>query len=45
VSVSVFSTRVDLAVLDDLHDLALDRLADPLQLLRAAVKRKLGDLR
>ena len=27
--------RVDLAVLDDLDDLALDRLADPLQLLRA----------
>ena len=35
--------RVDLAVLDDLDDLLLDRLADPLQLLRAPVERELRD--
>ena len=35
--------RVDLAVLDDLDDLLLDRLADPLELLRAARERELGD--
>ena len=35
--------RVDLAVLDHLDDLLLDRLADPLQLLRAPVERELGD--
>ena len=35
--------RVDLAVLDDLDDLLLDRLADPLQLLRLAVERELRD--
>ena len=35
--------RMDLAVLDDLDDLLLDRLADALQLLRAAVERELGD--
>ena len=35
--------RVDLAVAHDLDDLLLDRLADPLQLLGAAVERELGD--
>ena len=35
--------RVHLAVLDDLDDLALDRLADPGQLLRLAVERELRD--
>ena len=35
--------RRDLAGLDDLDDLLLDRLADPGQLLRAAVERELGD--
>ncbi len=35
--------RLDLAQLDDLDDLLLDRLADALQLLRAAVERELGD--
>ncbi len=35
--------RVDLAVLDHLDDLLLDRLADALQLLRSAVERELGD--
>ena len=35
--------RVDLAVVDDLDDLLLDRLADPLQLLRLAVERELRD--
>src|SRR3712207_38601 len=35
--------RVDLAVLDDLDDLLLDRLADPAQALRAAVERELRD--
>src|SRR5258707_2363535 len=34
---------LDLADLDDLDDLLLDRLADSLQLLRLAVKRKLRD--
>ncbi len=33
--------RVDLAVVDDLDDLALDRLPDPLQSLRLAVERQL----
>ena len=37
--------RVDLAVLDDLDDLPLDRLADALQLLRLAVERELRDRR
>ncbi len=35
--------RVDLAVLDDLHDLLLDRLADALELLRLAFERHLCD--
>ena len=35
--------RVDLAVLDDLDDLVLDRRADPGQLLRLAVERELRD--
>ena len=35
--------RVDLAVLDHLDDLLLDRLADPLELLRPTVERELGD--
>ena len=35
--------RVDLALLDDLDDLLLDRLADSLQLLRAPVERELRD--
>ena len=35
--------RVDLAVLDDLDDLLLDRLADALELLRLAFERHLGD--
>ena len=35
--------RVDLAVLDHLDDLALDRLPDPLQLFRLAVERELRD--
>ena len=35
--------RVDLAVLDDLDDLLLDRLADPRQLLRPPVERELRD--
>ena len=35
--------RVDLAVLDDLDDLLLDRLADPAKLLRLPVERELGD--
>ena len=35
--------RVDLAVLDHLDDLLLDRLADPLELLRPSVERELGD--
>ena len=35
--------RLDLAGLDDLDDLLLDRLADPLQLLRRAVERELRD--
>ena len=35
--------RLDLADLDDLDDLLLDRLADALQLLRATVERELGD--
>ena len=34
---------MDLAVLDDLDDLRLDRLADVLQLLRLAVERELRD--
>jgi hypothetical protein len=42
-NVLAFRERVDLAVLDDLHDLALDRLADPLQFLGTAVQRELGD--
>ena len=37
--------RVHLAVVDDLDDLALDRLSDPLQLLRLPVERELGDRR
>ena len=39
----VLRQRVHLAVVDDLDDLALDRLADPLQLLRLAVERELRD--
>src|SRR5207253_7466990 len=35
--------RLDLAQLDDLDDLLLDRLADALQLLRPTVERELGD--
>src|SRR5207245_4436649 len=35
--------RVHFAVLDDLDDLLLDRLADPVQLLRAPGQRELGD--
>src|SRR4051794_36897272 len=35
--------RLDLPVLDDLDDLLLDRLADPLQLLRLSVQRELRD--
>ncbi len=35
--------RVDLAVLDDLHDLVLDRRADPRQVLGPAVQRQLRD--
>ena len=35
--------RLDLALLDDLDDLLLDRLADPLELLRTAVERELRD--
>src|SRR5204863_913337 len=35
--------RIHLAVLDDLDDLLLDRLADPVQLLRAPGERQLGD--
>ncbi len=35
--------RVHLAVLDDLDDLRLDRLADPRQLLRLPLERELGD--
>ena len=35
--------RLDLADLDDLDDLLLDRPADALQLLRAPVERELGD--
>ena len=35
--------RLDLADLDDLDDLLLDRLADALQLLRAPVERELRD--
>src|SRR5581483_3857357 len=35
--------RVDVAGLDDLDDLLLDRLADALQLLRASVERQLRD--
>ena len=35
--------RLDLADLDDLDDLLLDRLADALQLLRATVERELRD--
>ena len=38
-----FGERLDLALLDDLDDLLLDRLADPLELLRAAVERELRD--
>ncbi len=38
-----FVERLDLADLDDLDDLLLDRLADSLQLLRAAVERELRD--
>ena len=37
----VLRQRVDLAVLDDLDDLVLDRLADPRELLRVAVEREL----
>ena len=39
----VLRQRVHLAVLDDLDDLALDRLADPLELLGLAVERELRD--
>ena len=35
--------RPDLALVDDLDDLALDRLADPGQLLGLALERELGD--
>jgi len=35
--------RVDLAVVDDLDDLRLDRLSDPLQTLGAPVESELGD--
>ena len=35
--------RLDLALVDDLHDLLLDRLADSLELLRAPVEGKLRD--
>ena len=42
-SAAAFRQRVHLAVLDDLDDLALDRLADPGQLLRLAVERELRD--
>ena len=38
-----FVSACDLADLDDLDDLLLDRLADALQLLRAPVERELGD--
>ena len=44
-SAFLLGQRVDLAVVDDLDDLALDRLADPLQLLRLAVERELRDRR
>ena len=44
-SASPLRERLDVAGLDDLDDLLLDRLADPLQLLRAAVERELGDRR
>ena len=37
--------RMHLAVLDDLHDLGLDRLPDPRELLRLPVERELGDRR
>ena len=36
---------MDLAVVDDLDDLFLDRLADSLQLLGASVERELSHLR
>ena len=39
----VLRQRVHLAVLDDLDDLLLDRLADALELLRLAVERHLCD--
>jgi hypothetical protein len=35
--------RLDPAVLDDLHDLLFDRLADPGQLLRLALDGELGN--
>ncbi len=38
-----FRERLDLALLDDLDDLLLDRLADSLQLLRPPVERELRD--
>ena len=38
-----FGERLDLAVVDDLHDLLLDRLADPRQLLRLALDGELSD--
>ena len=38
-----FGERVHLAVLDDLDDLLLDRLADSGQLLGAPVQRELGN--
>ena len=38
-----FVSACDVAGLDDLDDLLLDRLADSLQLLRVAVERELRD--
>ena len=38
-----FGERLDLAVVDDLHDLLLDRLADPRQLLRPPLDGELRD--
>jgi hypothetical protein len=42
-AVAPLRQRLDVARLDDLHDLLLDRLADPRQGLRLAVERELRD--
>jgi hypothetical protein len=39
----VLGQRPDLALVDDLDDLAFDRLADPGELLGLALERELGD--